>query len=1052
MAATSSRTRHPGHVVTAIVVCRDGAKRLPKTLDALADQVRRVDRLVVVDLGSTDRTVAVATDRVGESHVVQIDPAGGVGAAVTAALELLAGRPDRRQRDEAPVNWLWLLHDDSAPEPEALDELLLRVVHSPSVWLAGPKVLDADGSLLLQAGLSIDFSGRVDTGLDRREPDQGQRDDADEVLAVGIAGSLIRRDIWDSLGGMDPQLAEYAAEIDFGWRVNAAGGRVVVVPRAVVRHAADRCVGDRPSGSPVRTLTVRRRNGMRVVLANTTDWLVPLLLVRYVVFGLLQAAALVVLSRRPREAAAELNALAQVVGAPRELLASRHRRAATRDVGYSDLRRLFPPSGRWASNLVAMRSQGGGTPDAPISRRRVAVESGPVSEEVESLADEISAIGEFLRRPASVLLIVMSVLAVIAERHVLSGTIHGGRLLAAPGGAGDLWSSYFSGWHAAGVGSSTPASPSVALLALFSTILLGKAWLAIDVIVLGAVPLAALSAFTSLRLLTTAVRIRIWVAVVYALLPAVTGAIAGGRLDVLVVAILLPRVVRSIAIAWQPDPPGSTRGRTVRAGLWLAIAAAFAPLLWVLAAVVCGGVLVATRFWGAEEEGDGSAVPRLLRVLGGLLVVPLIVLLPWTWHVIAHPSVLFAGSGLPEFYSSRTPPSGLLIALLHAGGPAQPPFWIGIPIVGAIVLGLQRDSRVGAARVGAAVFVLGVVIAILMTRGASVTTGFASTRHWPGLALLIAGTGALLTAVVAAVGARPALRDQSFGWRQPLAVGVVGLALASTVTLVVAWVVGGVGKPLRGGDPAVLPLYLRSELALPTAGRALVLGGDTHQVRYALIRSPNGPVLGSGDVPASGASGDLAQSRLADAVQDLVAGRTGAGAELVQFGVNYVVAPSRTARRIEARLGQASTLSVVLVPNATVWHSSLGTGELTLLSGSAATTARSGAVSQKAPTRVLPVRGEHAARIGPATGSRLLALAEPVDSRWRATLDGESLQPTTAYGWAQAFVVPEHGGTVQVRFDSGGRHWWLVLELLGLVGVLLVGSGAGPHAHRREPL
>ena len=53
--------------------------------------------------------------------------------------------------------------------------------------------------------------------------------------------------------------------------------------------------------------------------------------------------------------------------------------------------------------------------------RRVAVESGPVSEDVESLADEISALGEFLRRPASLLLIVMSLLALIADRHVLSG-------------------------------------------------------------------------------------------------------------------------------------------------------------------------------------------------------------------------------------------------------------------------------------------------------------------------------------------------------------------------------------------------------------------------------------------------------------------------------------------------------------------------------------------------------------------------------------------------------------------------------------------------------
>ncbi|HVV77882.1 MAG TPA: glycosyltransferase [Mycobacteriales bacterium] len=1056
MSPTSSRTRHPGHLVTAIIMCRDGAARLPKTLDALAHQVRRADRVVVVDFASTDRTVAIATDRVGKSHIVELDAFAGVGAAVSAGLELLAGRPDRRSRDDAPVEWLWLLHDDSEPEPEALDELLLRVVHSPSVWLAGPKVLDGNGSLLVQAGLSIDAAGHVETGLDRREPDQGQRDDTDEVLAVGVAGSLVRRDIWDSLGGMDPQFAEFGAEIDLGWRVNAAGGRVVVVPRAVVRHVGESCAGDRPAGSPVRSLVVRRRNGMRIVLANTADFLVPLLLLRYVVVGVLHSIALVVLSRRPREAAAELSALGQVVAAPGALIASRRSRKASRDVSYGDLRRLFPPSGRWVSSLVTMRPQSGAAPDAPVSRRRVAVESGPVSEEAESLADEISAVGEFLRRPGSLLFILLSLLAVIADRHVLSGTIHGGRLLPMPSGASDLWSSYVSAWHPSNIGSTAPSPPSVALLALFSTVLLGKTWLAIDILVLGAVPLAALSAFTSLRILTTAVRIRVWVCVVYALLPAVTGAIATGRLDVIVTAIVLPRVVRSITLALQHDAFGTVRGRAVRAGLWLAVAAAFAPLLWVFAAAACVGFLAIGYLRSADPAADagggghlGGALRERLSVTAGVLGIPLVVLLPWTWHVIAHPSVLFAGSGLPEFYASHSAPSGVLIALLRAGGPAQPPFWVGIPIVGAIVLGLQRDSRIAAARLGAIAFVVGVVVAIVMTRGANVTSGFASTRHWPGLVLLVAGAGALLTAVVAAVGARPALRDQSFGWRQPTAVVIVGLALVATATLVGGWLIRGVAKPLRGNEPAILPLYVQAELKVPTAGRALILGGDAHNVHYALVRMPGGPVLGSGDQAVSGHSADRASAHLAAAVQDLVAGKPGAGPELVPFGVNYVVAANRTARHVASQLGRASTLTVIPVPSATVWHSSLNTGEITVLTGSAAATASRGDLPSAAPAEVLPGNGSVVAA---GSGSRLLVLAEPAESRWHATLGGQQLRPTTAYGWAQAFELPARAGKIRVSFDSGSRHWWLVVQLAALVAVILFGAGAGPHTHRKTTL
>jgi hypothetical protein len=169
----------------------------------------------------------------------------------------------------------------------------------------------------------------------------------------------------------------------------------------------------------------------------------------------------------------------------------------------------------------------------------------------------------------------------------------------------------------------------------------------------------------------------------------------------------------------------------------------------------------------------------------------------------------------------------------------------------------------------------------------------------------------------------------------------------------------------------------------------------------------------------------------------------------VPFGVNYLVAPTRTAKRISSQLGRASTLTVVPVPGATVWRSSLATGRLTVLNGAAATAAVAGSVPATAPARVL---NGTPAKVGASTAYRLLILAEPAQSGWTATFNGQHLERKTAYGWAQAFVLPTRAGTVDVRFDSGGRHWLLLLELLAFVGVALVGSGAGPHTHRRDTL
>ena len=56
------------------------------------------------------------------------------------------------------------------------------------------------------------------------------------MLAVSSAGMLIRRDVWDQLGGFDPNLPLMREDIDFCWRVHAAGYDVRVITEAVLYH------------------------------------------------------------------------------------------------------------------------------------------------------------------------------------------------------------------------------------------------------------------------------------------------------------------------------------------------------------------------------------------------------------------------------------------------------------------------------------------------------------------------------------------------------------------------------------------------------------------------------------------------------------------------------------------------------------------------------------------------------------------------------------------------------------------------------------------------
>ena len=229
------------HVVTAVIVAHDGAGWLPRIAEALLGQTRPVQRVVAVDTGSRDRSGAVLAGLLGRSVVFGMDRATGYAAAVGQALQHRAANthvpgPARLPQGDR-IEWIWLLHDDCEPAPDALEQLLLGAGEAPSAAVLGPKVMDwADRRVILEAGVTIDRAGRRITGIEPREVDQGQHDGDRDVLAVGSAGMLVRRDAWDQVGGFDPGMVLFWEDVDFCWRIHAAGYRVRVVTDAVVYH------------------------------------------------------------------------------------------------------------------------------------------------------------------------------------------------------------------------------------------------------------------------------------------------------------------------------------------------------------------------------------------------------------------------------------------------------------------------------------------------------------------------------------------------------------------------------------------------------------------------------------------------------------------------------------------------------------------------------------------------------------------------------------------------------------------------------------------------
>lgn len=111
-------------VVTAVIVAHDGAAWIPRAARGVASQTRPVQRVVAVDTGSRDRSGAMLAQVFGRGAVFGMERGTGYAAAVARALRHRAASVPVGPPDAERTEWVWLLHDDCEPAPDALDRLL----------------------------------------------------------------------------------------------------------------------------------------------------------------------------------------------------------------------------------------------------------------------------------------------------------------------------------------------------------------------------------------------------------------------------------------------------------------------------------------------------------------------------------------------------------------------------------------------------------------------------------------------------------------------------------------------------------------------------------------------------------------------------------------------------------------------------------------------------------------------------------------------------------------------------------------------------------------
>lgn len=872
----------PARVHALLVVRPDGrtpaAHHLRRTLAALAEQTQPVDALTIVVCGPDPLALEAAREAEGAALVMA---SGATGFA--AALELC--HVDER------ADAVWLLAQDTAPDRDALARLAGTLELAPSAAFVAPKLVRVDDrSVIASLGVGMTRFGRA-VGLADDEHDQGQNDAADDVIGADVRGLLVRAAAWRELGGLDPALAGADEGLDLGVRARLAGGRVSLVPAAVITVA-----GDGVAGLPTPATAARRRRisyasrtaQLHRRLAYAPGWAVPLHWLSLLPLALWRTL-LHLVRKQPAligpEWAASAVALVRIVPVGR----ARRRIARARRATWTQLRPLRVTGSQLRQRLDDPSDAGGGRirPDLHF----------------------FGGGGAWLVLGA--LLVSVAAFPALLAWPVLGG----GGLQPLATTVAQLWADTMYGSRALGLDTVGPADPFAVIVALLGTLSPLAPSRALVVLWLLALPLAAFGGWFAATRITERPFLRIVAGIVWALAPTLLVALTQGRPAAVVAHLLLPWLFYAASVAHRS---WSAAGA---ASLLLAAVVACAPSLAPALVVIWVGVIVL-----AVAVRRGRGVARLIW-----LVVPALALAgPFAWRalrtgdgwwMLADPGVTAQGAQAGTDAAGR--------ALLAAGLPTPdlagwatllaglPTWWVPLLAAPLALLALVAPLTPR--------WAAGIVLLVVTVLGAGTAFGavglsvaFAQSLPvalWPGAGLSLAWLGALGGALVALdAGLAPRWTLARVGAGAVVLVGVVVLAVPALTALARDEGAASGVALLQNGPESTLPAYVAAAGAGDSSVGTLVLtpqnaGGVSARVVWGGSETLGGQstIVSTRTAPTPG------DDRVAALAADLMTGAAGdAVAALAGDGIRFLLlAPAPAPESDAARAARVTASSSI---------------------------------------------------------------------------------------------------------------------------------------------
>ena len=544
--------------VCAIVLAHDQPQFLERVLADLKNQSVAPSRVLIVD---TSKQVAASSQGY---EVLKLDSKTRFATAIDAAV-----------RHTSAEGFLWILHDDSAPDSKALENLLREVELSPSLAIVGPKQVDWDNPRVIkQLGLTLTRGGKLFSRV-RGEFDQGQHDNSQDVMAVGTAGALINMDVYRALGGFDSNAPVYAADVDFSIRARLQGSRVAVAPNAKISHKMLSMQGARPlRWLGTNPATAIRQAELHLALSYSSAllfWASWLFLLPAAVANSLVLA----LKSKAYAIPPELSAAFLVFINLGSVLASRSKISKTTSAKIGTLSAL-------RATGQEVRNDNKKAKDEEVSTRLLASHAMGETEQLQ-----VAPNSGFISSGA--IWWALGLLALNLPWVPTNVAVSGSGVLPLSSNWLEIFGQAGSSSHSIGLGFVGAADPWVWALTLLSAPMFFLPSFAVTLFMFLATPIAFAGAFKLSELVASKNLVRIVASLSFALWPALTVSVSQTKFSQLLAIALLPWLLYSLARVARIGQKDSTRFPRTHVGIaaiLLAMIAASSPVLGVVLLVL----------------------------------------------------------------------------------------------------------------------------------------------------------------------------------------------------------------------------------------------------------------------------------------------------------------------------------------------------------------------------------------------------------------------------------------------------------------------------------